>query len=285
MDIHKILDNNPQLKELLNHIKESEIKTSNETSYMYIQKFSEVAPIIHLCKIFGVGKTSYYDWKKRKDLSDPDEEIRDLIVKIRIKKENPNMGYQNITKIIKTEYNMTINHKKVYRIMKKYGLLSISIHSKKMSILYKGIKPYNNMVKRNFDTESKNSIWCIDITKLDSLEGRQYLCAIIDLYDRSIVSCKIHTTQTVKLVKSTIEKALNYENLNQSPKLILHSDQGSVFKSRYLSNYFKNTPLIQSMGKKGTPAENSVIESFFANLKKEFILATLKLILILYLQQ
>ena len=259
-----------KLEEIMAYIESTSIKPTNEVYYNYILKFSNSYPITYLCNTFGVGKSSYYDWLKKMKQVDSDIKIRDMILQIRIKKRKDTMGYRMVTKHLQGMYDIKINHKKVYRIMKKYGLLSASWHSKKMNVLYRAIKPYSNLVKRRFDVEIKNSIWCIDITKIDSSEGRQYLCAIIDLYDRAIVGYKIHKNQTIGLVKNTIESALNHEDLSSCPKLILHSDQGRVFKaSTYLKGFLKETPIIQSMGEKSSPCENSVVESFFANLKKE----------------
>ncbi len=259
-----------RLEELLSYIESTNIKPTSEVYYNYILTFTNSYSITYLCKTFGVGRSSYYDWLKKTDQVDPDIAIRNLILEIRLNKHHDTMGYRLVTKYLNESYGVKINHKKIYRIMKKYGLLSASLHSKKMKVLYRGIKPYSNLVKREFDSTTKNSIWCIDITKIDSVEGRQYLCAIIDLYDRTIIGYKIYKNQTVVLVKNTIESAIKHEDLSRCPKIVLHSDQGRVFKANnYLKDFLIDTPIIQSMGEKGTPCENSVIESFFANLKKE----------------
>lgn len=258
------------LEEIVDYIKSNNINPTNEVYYRYILRFSEVYPITFLCSIFRIGRSSYYEWKNNMGKPDPDEYVRNLILQVRTIKHKDTMGYRMVTKNLYDLFDIKVNHKKVYRIMKKYGLLSASMHSKKMSVLYRSIKPYSNLVSKNFNVSNKNSTWCIDITKIDSNEGRQYLCAIIDLFDRAIVGYKIHKNQTVRLVKNTIESALRNEDLSNCPKLILHSDQGRVFKSgKYLNSFLKDTPIVQSMGEKASPCENSVIESFFSNLKKE----------------
>lgn len=263
--------NSVELNDFIAYLESTKIKPTNEVYYDYILKYSKTHTIRFLCTLFGVGRSSFYDWLKKKDLPDPDESIRDLIFEIRAETYNETMGYRLVTEYLNREKQIRINHKKVYRIMKKYGLLSASIHSKKQSVLYKGIRPFSNLVNRNFNVEGKNSFWCIDITKIDSKEGRQYLCAIIDLYDRSIVGFKIFLNQTVGLVKSTIENALKKQDLIYSPQLVLHSDQGRVFKSGIIGKLIKELPIVQSMGEKASPCENSVIESFFASLKKEML--------------
>lgn len=266
-----LIRQNSKIQELLDLINSAKIRPGNETRYHYVQQFAVVAPIQRLCRLFSVGRTSYYDWLKRKDKPDPDLAIRDLIIRVRQDSQSMTMGYRKITDIIQKDYFLTFNHKKIYRIMKKYGLLSVALHSKKMSVLYRGIKPYRNKINRKFNSSQLNQCWCIDITKLDSEQGRQYLCAIIDLYDRSIVSYRIHNTQTVRLVKDTVENALKANQYQIQPNIVLHSDQGKVFKSGILKRFLNDTPITQSMSAKATPVDNAVIESFFASLKKECI--------------
>lgn len=75
--------------------------------------------------------------------------------------------------------------------------------------------------------------------------------------------------QNVRLVKETIESALKNVQPQYQPTIILHSDQGNVFKSSILRRFLMDTPITQSMSAKATPVDNAVIESFFASLKKE----------------
>lgn len=90
------------------------------------------------------------------------------------------------------EYGVKFNHKKIARIMRKYGLKPEYIKRIRNSGGYKkiqeNIRP--NLVKRNFNTEKKNQIWCTDVTYLTFGNKRAYLSTIIDLYDRRVVAYK-----------------------------------------------------------------------------------------------
>lgn len=62
------------------------------------------------------------------------------------------------------------------------------------------------------------------------------------------------------------------ETLNQLPSLlgsILYSDQGSVYTSQTYQEAVKEKSIIMSMSRKGTPADNALIESFHLTLKSE----------------
>ena len=66
MNTQELISNNPKLQDLMDLIRDGRIKPISETAYLYIFKFSEVSPILQLCQLFGVGRTSYYDWLNRK---------------------------------------------------------------------------------------------------------------------------------------------------------------------------------------------------------------------------
>ena len=60
--------------------------------------------VLGICRLFSVGRTSYYDWLKRKDKPDLDLAILDLIIRIRQIKQSLTMGHRKITKFIQDEY-------------------------------------------------------------------------------------------------------------------------------------------------------------------------------------
>lgn len=162
-----------------------------------------------------------------------------------------------------------INHKKVYRIMKKYGLLSRAIRNSKKKIFKISKHISKNRINKVFEAYEPNRKWCIDITRIDSVEESYYLCVIIDLYDRFIVASNINRKATQALVNSTIEKALKSVESNKNATIIIHSDQGTQFTSAAYNKFSKKNNFFISMSKKAVPTDNAVIESFFANLKTE----------------
>lgn len=52
---------------------------------------------------------------------------------------------------------------------------------------------------------------------------------------------------------------------------IFHSDQGSVYNSLQFQKILEDNNFIQSMSRKGTPIDNSPMESFFGTLKSELL--------------
>ena len=89
----------------------------------------------------------------------------------------------------------------------------------------------------------------------------------MDLYDRKIVSYKIHYLNDIPLVVSTLISA-RLERYN-AQGTIIHSDQGFQYTSPEYQMWCRKFGFQISMSKKGTPLDNAVIESFHSRLKNE----------------
>lgn len=91
-----------------------------------------------------------------------------------------------------------------------------------------------------------------------------YLSSIQDVFNGEIISYSIGDCQNTAFMLNTIK---------QLPPLpegcILHSDQGSVYTSYAYQKAVKNKGIVMSMSRKGTPADNTSIESCHSSLKSE----------------
>jgi Transposase and inactivated derivatives len=126
-----------------------------------------------------------------------------------------------------------------------------------------------NLIKRDFATTGPNQKWSIDVTYLNSQDGVEYLCAIKDMFDKTIVAHRISNKNDNPLVLATLSDAITKVSLNSRPDLILHSDQGSQFVSVDYAEKLTNAGIQRSLSYRGTCVDNSPIESFFSALKSE----------------
>ena len=127
------------------------------------------------------------------------------------------------------------------------------------------VKP--NLVNRKFKTKGLNQIWCTDITYLIWGNKRAYLSTIIDLYDRHVVAYQISKFNNIPLVLNTLNKALEIEK--DVHGLIIHSDQGFQYTSFEYKAVCASKGISISMSRKGTPIDDSPMESWHGILKKE----------------
>ena len=178
-------------------------------------------------------------------------------------------GYRRVSEGLKIKYGVIFNHKKTQRIMKKYNLKPEYIKrirpNYSAKVLRENIQP--NLVRRQFNTKNFNQIWCTDITYLIFGNKRAYLSTIIDLYDRHVVSYCISKRNDIELVINTLNKALDIEK--DVHGLIIHSDQGFQYTSFEYKSICKFNGITISMSRKGTPIDDSPMESWHGLLKKE----------------
>ena len=65
-----------------------------------------------------------------------------------------------------------------------------------------------NLIKRDFNTTKPNQKWSIDITYIHTISGVEYLCAIKDMFDKSIVSYNQSRFIDNALVLTTVKNAI-----------------------------------------------------------------------------
>lgn len=217
-----------------------------------------------MCAVLEISRRTYYKYRNAEDKDYYDY----LIIKEMFDDSKGTYGYRRITEGLKIKYGVIFNHKKVKRIMNKYNIKPEyirRIRPNSYSRIEDNVKP--NLVKRKFNVEKENQIWCTDITYLIFNEKRAYLSTIIDLYDRKVVAYKISKFNNNKLVIDTLNEAI--AKRKDVSNLIIHSDQGFQYTSFEYKAICESNGITISMSRKGTPIDDSPMESFHAILKKE----------------
>lgn len=220
--------------------------------------------LLNMCAVLEISKRTYYKYRNSEDPDYYDY----LIIKEVFDESKGTYGYRRITEGVKIKYGVIFNHKKVLRIMKKYYIKAKYI-KKKQKYTYKriekNVKP--NLLKRNFNSSKLNQKWCTDITYLIYKGKRAYLSTIIDLYDRKVVAYKISKFNNNQLVIDTLNEAI--VKRKDVSGLIIHSDQGFQYTSFEYKAICESNGIQISMSRKGTPIDDSPIESWHGILKKE----------------
>ena len=223
-----------------------------------------------LCKMLECSKSGYYDWIKlgRPENKAFKESTNELVVKMHEK--NKTWGIRQIRMQIKKIYSLIVTNFAVYRYMRLNDIQSIT---RKKTHRYSKLPHHQipNLLQRNFTTFCSNCKWSIDISYIFASDGVKYLCAIKDMYDKSIISYKISKTLDLPFVLNTVQQAVNMVPLEQRRNLILHSDQGFHFTNIVYQKLLADNNIIQSISAKGSSVDNVPIESFFSTLKSECI--------------
>jgi transposase InsO family protein len=218
-----------------------------------------------MCAVLEISRRTYYKYRNAEDLDYYDY----LIIKEIFDDSKGTYGYRRITEGLKIKYGVIFNHKKVKRVMNKYYIKPEYIRKIRPNVAYKrieeNVKP--NLIKRQFNTDNSNKIWTTDITYLIFNNKRAYLSTIIDLYDRKVVAYKISKFNNNQLVIDTLNEALGKRK--DVSGLIIHSDQGFQYTSFEYKVICESNGITVSMSRKGTPIDDSPMESFHSILKKE----------------
>ena len=234
--------------------------------YQVIEKHKDQYSISEMCKFFGVSRSGYYKYLKRKDLPPKELYLANKIAECQAESHRT-YGYRRVHIWLERE-KIFCNPKTVLRIMQKYNLLSV-VRRKKFHYCSQHLHRYPNILNRDFSAERPNQKWVTDISYIKTDEGFLYLSVIRDLYDNSIVAYKTAKQQSIKLVLDTIKAAKRKEKV--TGELQLHSDQGFQYTSHAYFNLTTSYGITQSMSRRGNPYDNSLAENFFSILKTECI--------------
>lgn len=236
--------------------------------YHYREDYSVQAMSAYL----EVSRSGYYAWLGHMDREDPDQEKMDWVKNVYLQNRKV-YGYRRMTQALWQTYGVKLNHKTVYRLMRKLGLRSVARKRK----VYKRFEQiphlhrYPNLLQRNFSASRPNQKWVTDITYIQTQQGILYLSVIKDLYDGFIVSHQTSSSNSVELVTATLRQAFQHAI---SSGLTLHSDQGTQYRSHEYFLLTQDQLISASMSRPGNCLDNAAMENFFGHLKEEAIYQT-----------
>ena len=178
--------------------------------------------MVNLLKIARLSKSTFFhnlnniDRRKHKD----DETYN--YIKTIFDSNYRKYGSPRITQELKNR-GLTINHKRIERIMNEHHLCASSqpkrYHSYRGEV---GVKA-PNLIKRHFDNGRPYCIFGTDVTQFSIPCGKLYLSPIIDFHTREIVAYDISEHPNLNQIKRMMNK-LEYDYSEELSGAILHSD-------------------------------------------------------------
>ena len=121
-------------------------------------------------------------------------------------------------------------------------------------------------LKKVTEATSLHQVWNTDFTHLYYKEKEFYLSTILDDLGKNVVGYKVWFHHGKELILETLRDAI-YKA--ETTPLILHSDQGSEYRSYEYFDALKRYNITASMSRKSAPWENGWQESFYGKLKFE----------------
>ena len=190
----------------------------------------------------------------------------------KIHAEYPDKGYRRIRDDLERYHDIDVNDKRVLRICRILNIKSTIKYSNHGCTIQSANPQYiaENILNREFSADAPNEKWLTDVTEFHYYTGiekhKLYLSAILDLYDRRIVSYVIRDHNNNALVFDTVDKAIQ-ENARAHP--LFHSDRGFQYTNRTFHNKLETAVIAQSMSRVGKCIDNGPMEGFWGILKRE----------------
>lgn len=215
-----------------------------------------------------VSRSGYYSWLNRgKSKSQKERETLLPIVIDASEKSKGTFGTRRIASVIRA-HGINCGREKARTLMKSAKVVAKQKKKFKVTTDSNHKLPTSpNLLNRNFNAESPDTVYVSDITYIWTLEGWLYLAVVLDLFSRRIVGWSFSKHIDKKLVKDALQMA--FWHRNPDPGLIFHSDRGSQYCSNDFQKMLKIYGVKGSMSRKGDCWDNAVAESFFGSLKTE----------------
>ena len=225
-----------------------------------------------LCGFGGISRAAYYKWLNREI---PGNEMENQRIAKEIEKIHggfPDKGYRRIRDDLERYHNIKVNDKRVLRICRKHGIKSTIKYASNGCTRQAKNPQYiaENLLNREFTAKMPNEKWLTDVTEFHYYIGTEkhkiYLSAILDLYDRRIVSYIIGNSNNNALVFETFDAAVA---ANPDAHPLFHSDRGFQYTCRAFHSKLEAAGMKQSMSRVAKCIDNGPMEGFWGILKRE----------------
>ena len=212
------------------------------------------------CQLLELSRSSVY----YRPVDVTTEELRLMKAIDEIHLQQPFRGSRRIRdELIDREIVTCINRKKVQRLMRKMGLVTL-YPKKKTSVPGKGHKIYPYLLK-GLAIERPNHVWATDICYIPMAKGFLYLVAVMDWASRKVLSWRLSNTMDTGFCVDALEEAI----ARYGAPDIFNTDQGSQFTSERFTDVLKAYEIKISMDGKGRWVDNVFVERLWRSVKYE----------------
>lgn len=176
-------------------------------------------------------------------------------------------GTIRLKKHIEIKFGIILNHKLIRRYKNEFNICVAVRKPKSLSHTRAEEKNLINkapyVIECNFKADEYQTKFSSDVSYITCTDGRLYLSAVKDLFNKEIVSYSISENNDTRLIIDS------YKNLKLNNEAIINTDQGAVYFSYEYVKYAEKHNFTRSMSHKGRCWENSPIENWFSQLKQE----------------
>jgi len=128
-----------------------------------------------------------------------------------------------------------------------------------------------DLVTRQFKATAPNQLWVADLTYVATWRGFVYVAFVVDVFARRIVGWRASSSLRSDLALDALEQALYDRPIEESQRLVHHSDRGVQYLSIRYTERLAEAGIEPSVGSTGDSYDNALAESVIGLFKTEVI--------------
>ena len=206
-------------------------------------------PISAQCRLLGVARSTYYSMRSRADRPDAPDPAAPAVVAAHAASKG-RYGSRKIKASLERS-GVTVSRRRVCRIMRENGL--VSAYGRKRFKVHPGAvneADVPNVVARGFGGRAPRTHICSDLTYVRVGASWNYVCLLVDLYNREIVGHSAGPRKDARLVKSAFATL----SFPISDIEVFHTDRGSEFDNAEIDLMLEAFGIERSLSARGSPA-------------------------------
>lgn len=211
----------------------------------------------------GVARSTFYDAPAR---SADDTALVEAMHAI--KDEFEAYGWRRMQAAL-GQQGWVVNHKKVKRLMREHGLSPRPRRRFVATTDSDHGQPVFPDRARDLVVDGPDRLWVADLTYVAITVGFVYVAVIMDAWSRRIVGYAIGRRIDARLTLAALDAAIALRR--QPAGCIHHSDRGSQYAAEKYRDRLREARLVGSMGRRGNPYDNAMMESLMKTLKVEAV--------------
>lgn len=238
--------------------------------YAFIHRHSQHHRIRTLSRVLQVSRSGYYDWLGRTP-SARTQANNVLLDHIRTVHRQQRQAYG----ALKTWHHLTVagiicGKHRVARLRKKAGIEAQRKRRFRLTVEHHHTpKAAPDLLQRQFITHAPNRAWVGDMTFIRTRQGWLHLVVLLDLFSRKVVGWSMGSRATTALHQAALSMAITQRKPEEG--LVHHTDRGAVYSAAPYREQMAQARMQPSMSGRKSAYDNAVAESFFSNLKNEWV--------------
>ena len=209
----------------------------------------------------GIARSTYYDAPK---CAADDTALVEAMHAI--KDEFEAYGWRRMQAAL-GQQGWIVNHKKLKRLMREHGLNARRRRRYVATTDSDHNQPIFPNRARDMTVDGPDQLWVADLTYVAVAQGFVYAALIMDAWSRRIIGYALSRRIDARLTLAALDAAVGLRQ--PSPGCVHHTDRGFQYAAEKYRDRLHAVNLVGSMGRRGNPYDNAMMESLMKTLKVE----------------